>query len=99
VAVRTFISRATSPATDAPDVRESMKYIPSGSAARTFFITRRSDVASDPMWLFMPRAWGTASMFSRVARAISSSDIEVRMALRPGVSFPRGCIGRWQRIS
>ena len=48
-AVRTRRSRATAAATEDPVVRESMKYIPSGSAASTDSITRRSAVAREPM--------------------------------------------------
>ena len=36
-------------ASDVPAVRESMKYKPFGSALSTLVITRRSDVAREPM--------------------------------------------------
>ena len=65
-------------------VRDSMKYMPLGRAPSTDSITRRSAVAREPMWLFTPRAYGTACSPAAVVRAISTSDIDVSTAPLPG---------------
>ena len=100
-AVRMFIRRASASPSEAAVVRESMKYIPGGSAPRTADITRRSAVAREPMWLFTPRACGTAATFARVAAAIWPSVMFVNTAPGPGETRGKssGSIGRWQRTS